>query len=406
MTPEQEAGKEPASRATVENEQDQALANAIVAAEQLLSYAAEHGSDIGGGVDDGGIIDTVVRTKRLFQGSGVTADDESKFWDAYRKLSIATAPVTRESLEATTQQPRHIWLINRNVSPAGKAVRYYQGVTIFAIMVLLVFQIYWVFVSTLENDLKTLRDALHTADLAMVAKSVELRRISPDSKLKNAISELQWDSLGPDASDEEIRARDLQVQALEEERKKLWGALSDSDREKLVKLQGELEILDRDPKTNQISREIEVNLELLRKVDLVGRILNEEQLGDAPVSTSDQSLFSITTGNISLQILSLYLLPILYGLVGACAYILRTISREIRMRTFTAALKINLQLRLVLGALAGFSVAWFVGGEGDATIVGNVTPLALAFLAGYSVELLFSAMDTLVEAFSRRGSEK
>ena len=406
MTREQADGKQSASRAAAGDAHDETLFNAVVSAEQLLSYAAEHGSDI---AEDGGIIDTVVRTKRLFQGSGLAPDDESKFWDAYRKLSIATSPVTRESLAATTQQVHRIWFLNRNVSPAGKAVRYYQGVTILAIIVLLVVQIYWVFVSTLEKVLKTLQDELDAAQLAMTTKEVELRRISPDSKIEDAIDELlERDSRASPATADGERARAdraQEVQALQEQRAELWDALSDSDREKLDKLEAEYEILMRDPTIGRIQEQIEVNLDLLKTVDLVGRILGEEEGATNRYSFSDQSLFSVTTGSISLQILSLYLLPILYGLVGACAYILRTISREIRMRTFTVALKINLQLRLVLGALAGFSVAWFVGGEGDATIVGNVTPLALAFLAGHSVELLFSAMDTLVEAFSRRGSQ-
>ena len=34
-----------------------------------------------------------------------------------------------------------------------------------------------------------------------------------------------------------------------------------------------------------------------------------------------------------------------------------------------------------------------------AKLVGNLTPLALSFLAGYSVEVLFSAMDKIVNAF-------
>ena len=110
-------------------------------------------------------------------------------------------------------------------------------------------------------------------------------------------------------------------------------------------------------------------------------------------------------GTILLTALNIYFLPLVYGLLGACAYVLRTLSREIREYTYSPASEIQLQLRLYLGALSGFAIAWFVNDQTAPTLRSSITPLALAFLAGYSVELVFALMDNLVNAFSRR-SEK
>jgi hypothetical protein len=106
-----------------------------------------------------------------------------------------------------------------------------------------------------------------------------------------------------------------------------------------------------------------------------------------------------------LQVINMYILPLLYGLLGACAYVLRELSEEIQRMTFSTEDVINYNLRIQLGALSGLVVGWFLipGGGQDmeqAFSVYNLGPFALAFIAGYSIELLFSAMDRFIGAFS------
>jgi len=52
-----------------------------------------------------------------------------------------------------------------------------------------------------------------------------------------------------------------------------------------------------------------------------------------------------------------------------------------------------------LGALGGLAIGWFYKPEAG-NIGSSLSPFALAFLAGYSVEVLFFAMDKFVFAFS------
>jgi len=60
-------------------------------------------------------------------------------------------------------------------------------------------------------------------------------------------------------------------------------------------------------------------------------------------------------------------------------------------------------LRILLGVVAGLAIGWFFKPSGvEVNGVGLVSPFALAFVAGYSVELLFTAMDRIEAAFSGR----
>ena len=101
-----------------------------------------------------------------------------------------------------------------------------------------------------------------------------------------------------------------------------------------------------------------------------------------------------------LVFLSGYLLPMLYGLLGACAFVLRKLSDEIDKLTYANDARVRYSLRLNIGLLSGLAVGWFIKpGAGDATLV-SLSPLALAFVAGYGSDLFFLALDKIVQAFS------
>jgi hypothetical protein len=134
----------------------------------------------------------------------------------------------------------------------------------------------------------------------------------------------------------------------------------------------------------------------------------EEDLGVKP---NDRFLWAFTaenvvemqTAQIILTALIKYILPILYGALGASAYIVRALANEIGDLTYSSESDVRYLLRFYLGAVAGFSIAWFTSEASSPENVGilqSLSPLALAFLAGYSVDLLFSLLDRLVVAFS------
>ena len=117
---------------------------------------------------------------------------------------------------------------------------------------------------------------------------------------------------------------------------------------------------------------------------------------------------AVTSAGFVLQALSTYVIPLLYGLLGAFAYVLREIAKEVRAVTFSHESRIRYRLRLSLGLLAGITVGFLVSpdaGQGafqeaqPILTLARLGPMALAFLAGYSVELVFAVMDRIVSAF-------
>ena len=117
--------------------------------------------------------------------------------------------------------------------------------------------------------------------------------------------------------------------------------------------------------------------------------------------TKEESRRVRLSTDFALIILQSYLLPVLYGLLGASVYVLRTITREISNKTFSEESNRSYLLRLALGTLSGLIIGWFVFLLPGQSIVSSISPLALAFLVGYNIEIIFSLMDRLIERFTK-----
>jgi hypothetical protein len=136
----------------------------------------------------------------------------------------------------------------------------------------------------------------------------------------------------------------------------------------------------------------------LRPFRLHSLFYTEEGKGDELEST-------IIRGKLEMLLVffSGYLLPMLYGLLGACAFVLRKLSDEIDKMTYAHDARVRYTLRLNIGLLAGLAVGWFLKpGAGDPSLT-SLSPLALAFIAGYGSDLFFVFLDKLVNTFAPAG---
>ena len=88
-------------------------------------------------------------------------------------------------------------------------------------------------------------------------------------------------------------------------------------------------------------------------------------------------------------------LPILYALLGTCAYLLRTFEDQMGNRTFTPSAANS--ARFVIAAIGGTVIGLF----GNFTQQASASPLAIAFLVGYAVEVFFAFLEGLIKAFTR-----
>lgn len=130
-------------------------------------------------------------------------------------------------------------------------------------------------------------------------------------------------------------------------------------------------------------------------------LLKRQQQADINRETSRQAQLA---AQFVLAILQSYLLPLLYGILGAGTFVLRSLSKAVEDETFSDEKGTQHLLRVSLGALAGILVGWFsflIPNE-TTTFVGSISPLAVAFLVGYNIELFFSLMDRALFSITDR----
>lgn len=106
----------------------------------------------------------------------------------------------------------------------------------------------------------------------------------------------------------------------------------------------------------------------------------------------------LTTLSLTLDFLAKYVLPALYGLLGACAFVLRQLSDELGRLRFAHERRVQYELRLHVGLLSGLAIGWFITPGDSGSMAANLSPLALAFVAGYGSDLLFALLDRIVGA--------
>ncbi|TWB27569.1 hypothetical protein [Nitrospirillum bahiense] len=98
--------------------------------------------------------------------------------------------------------------------------------------------------------------------------------------------------------------------------------------------------------------------------------------------------------------LTLYVLPAIFGLLGACAYIARVLTEAVVNASFMPQLGFRMVLRRALGLTLGLSTGLFyksVVATIEPTASAQISLLGAAFLAGYSVEAVFAMFDAAVD---------
>jgi hypothetical protein len=90
-------------------------------------------------------------------------------------------------------------------------------------------------------------------------------------------------------------------------------------------------------------------------------------------------------------------LPVLYALLGTCAYLIRTFEDQMSNRTFTPSAANS--ARFLIAAIGGAVVGLF--NNFAITDTASLPPLALAFLIGYAVDVFFTFLEGLMKAFAR-----
>jgi hypothetical protein len=117
---------------------------------------------------------------------------------------------------------------------------------------------------------------------------------------------------------------------------------------------------------------------------------------------------------IKIHMLASWLLPALYGLLGACVFVMRDLALatgRIKARGDASVVDLlSLLLRIALGGLAGIIIGWFwtpASSTASSPTSGlSSFPFAIAFLAGYSIDSLFALLDRLIRNFGQPDEKK
>jgi hypothetical protein len=340
----------------------------------MLAYAAENGTPV-----NSAIVKDIVSSLYHLQNGTFDQENEIIFWNAFNLISKEIKPVCINSLKATKN-----YNSPSNKSQATKTVFFYQSLTFFTLITLLVIQVYW------------------------LIGSIIIAQITQNQSFQEEIAKLR---------------------ILAKEQYEISKIINN---EETCVAQGEL-FNKFDDKQKDIEKDTEIYYQLLKiwysPVAIITNWISTEVFNRNKYPSGDETREIVATDKIDnylefgyikarraaqfiLQPIQQYILPLLYGWIGALAYVLRSINREIADITYTNQSKEHYRLRTQLGALSGLAVGWFLSVDVEhyatqpSLSFGNLSPLALSFLAGYSVELLFSAMDKIVEAFSAKPSSQ
>lgn len=326
------------------------IADAVRGAQLLLSYATERGLDI-----DPTAVTTIVQSKFMLRAGQWSPEKEVALWTALNTAAKAVKPVSVTSLKYLSDASLDRAGVSVATSSAGgvsvarRAVTYYGRRFFWWLIVLLFVQMYWLVGASITSDFEAIPTKV--ADLNSQINKLKLAGRAPDER---EIKSLQTEI------DNEFTRAGTRIEVLQK-----WNSIWD--------------------------------LSFLSRSDTGSGESDFAKINDR----------ALLTAGFVLTAMRVYLLPLLYGLVGACAYILRNLSTEIENRTFSAGSETEYRLRFYLGAIAGMAVGWFLT-SGNSTgitpstpgLLQSISPFALAFLAGYNVEVLFSAMDRFISAVS------
>jgi hypothetical protein len=344
-------------------------------AELLMGYAAQAGIKV-----DGQVRDDVLKARAASDSGGITEPVAANLLTALTTLAVNVRPVTVMSLRA--------WA-NPDVQ-SQKEIPYLAPIAIVIGIVIVIFSLL-TFVSKSISD-KITAD-VDTANTLVAKLRVELGPASASTNPPAALSASAISNAATTAADE------------------VWfgpggipAGLSDKDVINDLQLfaatmrqidgytrQLKRCLLDFDSRTNQSSLELTPGLNVRLAQELTDKVAAYQQVR----TFADQVVEKVTVyyGAIGISIL-----PLLYALLGAVAYLLRAYEEEVKNRTLN--ISGNISARLLIAGIGGLVVGQF----NNVTQGINVTPFAVAFLVGYAVDVFFAFLENVLLTFVKRSS--
>jgi hypothetical protein len=361
---------------------DEFATDALTETQRLLAYAASAGITI-----EPDVSDAIARARAAHERRTWNAEIEAKFWPSKSKLSLAVKPVTVESLAEGA------------IGAAAKATRRYFLSTVVLGAIILPISII-VFINTaISNDIGNLLKENDAAAVALHEQLVNYQSaleqtalIGTDrgnpARVRTNPPGLSQALLSPNLVEKLAQFARINRQIFAESRTLNFFILND----------------EMEPWWAQAQEEVKrANLELdVRAGDAEHPSVTD--VGFEKIATfQDIRAFARQTQQMNLVIygaLTAYVLPIAYSLLGACAFVLRSMAAQTGSKTYQPSY--SNRARLIIALIAGTVIGLF----NNFTQGVSVSPLAAAFLVGYAVEVFFSFLDAFVHTFDKARNPK
>lgn len=392
------------------NQSDQ-LKTAIADARSLLAFAITSHRRL-----EDKIVDEVMKTIEalgdLATAVPVPLEKEAAFWKAYQALTQATVPVSAASIDASTKAAAMGW----------GTTAHHALIALLVFIVLAAAQVTWVVGTNLRKDLDASEVEIAAQEDKRRPLEVQLQVISDELQslgVSDVPSEVPVQkvvklSAAADKQVKELQAKranltqqqkqlDETLSALRNSRKPLvnliqgWysgitrGVWHPGAIQTIADLQGRLD------KANQNLKGV-ASREPAALLSLFAARREARQLAVEMDQARDQLVVELKhRTDLILDGLQRYLFPVLLGLLGALTFILRSLITQIREFTYTPNYSSLSFMRASLGMMAGLFGTMFIPQTDN--VLKSLPPLALPFLFGYAVEVLFSFLDRVVKAF-------
>jgi hypothetical protein len=377
------------------------LEGMVIGSEILITYACRNAIKPADLEDDAfkQLIQEVIIGREKYRQGAMTEEIEAKFVDDFRRLSRVLRPVTVKSIQDSVAEEgrgsRRFFLWGPYVSAATAAVTRFTFISILALAALLWVQIVWLIGFNLLEQIKTLEK-----------KKTTVTQTQPPEGEAGA-------NAGKTGATNESNATKTEANGTGERVASTDGTSTEPplrDANEVSKGEPTRQKLTLRRKTSDTTEELNVEAQRRAAFQMLrdGWFAWPGAQVDLPegktVTTADEILAlnnSVVIASASIvNILQTYALPLLYGLVGACTYVLRQVVAEMRDRVYRSESEIAYWVRIFLGLLAGLAIGWFLRPDPDkGDLLSGLPPFAVSYAAGYSVELLFTAMDRIVQAF-------
>jgi hypothetical protein len=375
-------------------------------AQLLLSYVTRNGLQEDRKVSDE-IIQTLVSSREHMRSFTFNSEkEEVKFRKSCGIIAKAAEPVTAVSLrDSLTTEPYRRWLVmdSKPMPVAEIACRRYRALAILVLVALLIVQIYWTAISSILSKTDALFSELNKApsrEYYIAQEAARLAALKPATSQSNpAPATSPAATTQPAPSEVKVDQSPLTLDELVS---------------KNVELDANYSILERFLQWWPLSR-----LYSVPDTTREWKAPNEHGTPPpgpdaifAPSSFQDRSASSRAVARhaagLLIDVMQKWVLPLLYGALGAMVFVVRTLSMQARDRLFRREALVSLVLRVFLGMISGLAIGWFWNQNPQGTTTAGaltattLSPFALAFVAGYGVELFFALLDKIVSTFTNK----